>query len=233
MLCMSGVRPIEIEPHERWREYCQFADLRFFFVPFGSTDFDDVLRVRAAVYGNRIGARADETDGHSEHYLCASGGRPLAALRVTRAACGPLDCQEFLPGTLLAEYGGRLGSASRFVALRDAQGSTKIAQLVVEAAWRDQLGRGIRLDVMNVHERAVKYYGKLGYELLAESFFVHPKWKTPSRVMLFPATANRDTPIRPVFEALSDPLELETLTRVVSLSPWAEFMRSKISRAEK
>lgn len=213
----------EIRPHHRWREHCERAGLRFFLVPFNSPRFDDIVQVRAAVYGGGAAAQTDEIDSYSEHYLCVRAGRPVSAMRSTRAIRGPLECHEFMPQRLFNHFSDKLSSGTRFVAIRDAQGSDSIAQLMMEAALIDQLARGARIDVINVHERAVRYYGRFGYELIHESFFVHPRWRTPSRVMLLTATPRCITPLRPIFADIDDPCELESLTEVVMLTPWKEF----------
>lgn len=54
---------------------------------------------------------------------------------------------------------------------------------MVEVAWRRALADGIRIDVIDVNVRAVRYYQKLGYVLVPGSEFVHPVLHTPSVVM--------------------------------------------------
>lgn len=221
----------EIKPHHRWSEHCGEKHYRFFLCSFGTGEFRQILGLRSRVYGSADAAQSDPIDEYSEHYLCLRGEEPVSALRVTRCEAGELDCQAFFPAPLIERCGNLIGSATRFVALPEVQATSKIAQLVVEAAWLDQLERGIRLDLINVHERAVKYYGRLGYELIANSSFTHPKWRTPSQVMVFPATPDRETPIRPVFDGIGDPFDLKSLRVSVDLVPWTDFSRA--SRAKK
>lgn len=220
---------VEIPPHERWRERCRDWEIRFQLTPFGSEDFAKVLAVRSQVYGCEAAAMPDTVDEYSEHYLCLWGEKPVSALRVTRRSAGPLDSEEFLVPSLVSRWKDAISSASRFVALPEIQVTTKIAQLIIEAAWRDQLRRGTRLDVINVHERAVRYYGKLGYELVDQSFFLHPKWNTPSHVMLFPATPHRVSSISPVFDGISEPFDLKALRDDIALADWRTFRRAGLS----
>jgi hypothetical protein len=102
--------------------------------------------------------------------------------------------------------------------------------MLLEVAWLDQIQRGTRLEINNVHERAIGYYGRIGSELVADTYFVHPQWKTPSHVMLYPATPNRNTPIQHVFLGMACPLELSSITDCVELISWQDFRRKRTAR---
>lgn len=80
-----------------------------------------------------------------------------------------------------------------------------------------QLSMGIRIDVIDVHERAIAYYRRLGYLLVKDSFFVHPFWKTPSRVMVIAADADRPCALQHVFVDVSNPLSTDQLRHVVAI----------------
>lgn len=168
----------------------------------------------------RARGKADPVDAHSEHYTARLGSRLVGALRVTRAAAGPLDCEAHYPAAVTACWRHLLTSAGSFAVDPRISRELRIARRLIEFAWMDQLPRGSRLDVINVHERAIAYYGILGYELLEDSFFVHPRLRTPSHVMVFPAAPSLCSPLSHLFEPLSDPFGLERLD--VSLAPWRD-----------
>ncbi|MCC7477969.1 hypothetical protein IT575_05870 [bacterium] len=185
-----------------------------------SKNFDEVLELRSRVIRRHGQAAADPVDSYSEHYTARLGQRLVGALRVTRAACGPLDCEQHYPRNLTCNWRGLLTSAGAFVLDSQAPRELRIARRLIEFAWMDQLPRGSRLDVINVHERAITYYGILGYELLAGSFFIHPRLGTPSHVMLSPSSPGTASPLADLFELLPDPFHLSELD--LELEPWRE-----------
>lgn len=206
-----------LRPHSKWNRHCEEHQLGFGLVEYGTNIFDEVLRLRSEVNNDINSSEADEFDSYSEHYAAWKNGELVAALRVTRAAAGRLDCEEFYPADFVNKYHETIASGSRFVACKGLPLSLKIAQLLLEVGWIDQIHRGTRLDIMNAHERAVRYWNRFGWVLINNSEFVHPKWQTPSRVMLLPATPNRATPFKEIFEETNIPLEIEEIRDYVSV----------------
>jgi hypothetical protein len=200
------------------------ADITFSIISATNSAFNAVLQLRAAVLRGSSGVpQTDPEDEYSEHYCAFSGGCLVAALRVTRASQGPLDCEEHYPQALLEQFRPQLCTASRFVAVRSLPVEWRIPHKLIRYGWVDQLKRGTRLDIINIHRRALSYYGGLDYELLKDSFFTHPRWGTPSLVMVFPATASRATPLHDLFAGIPKPLELAELERVVELDCWQDY----------
>jgi len=218
-------QPAFLASHPVWADYCDAQQLTFQLVRFDDPAFASVLALRHVVYSTGELSRPDSFDPYSEHYLALMDQQPVAAMRVTRIAVGPVECEEYFPKRLILAKGNVICSASRFVALPSAQANTKVAEILTEVVRMHQAKLGTRLDVINVHERAIKYYGRLAYELVADSFFWHPKWKTPSHVMVLPVTPNRDVRMRHVFEDVKDPLEIDELEKLVQFQPWKEFRR--------
>jgi hypothetical protein len=204
------------------------ATLRFELVSAGSAAFDKVLQLRSLVTRRPV-APACAIDRYSEHYVASFEGTVIGALRVTRAARGRLDCEEHFPPRLVSAYREQLTSASSFVAWQQVPRQLALARRLVEFAWQDQLPRGTRVDVINVHERAVTYYGQLGYELVAGSAFTHPRYGTPSRVMVFAARPGLPGPLAALFEAVDNPVRREDLLRQVELTPWQELRPQTVS----
>ncbi len=213
-----------VVPHEKSWAHCSMNGIHFEKVSPHQPSFEVVLRLRQRVLGRS--ELLDPVDDYSSHYVAMVNEVAAAALRVTRLTDGQLDCQTFLPQRLLACYESSICSASRFVADPRFPPSLKLAHMLVETAWVDQLLFGTRLDIINVHERAVRYYGKMGYELVRDSCFVHPVFHTPSRVMVYPATASRESPLKHVFEGLESPFPHEHLSEHISVEPWKTFRRT-------
>ena len=212
-------------PHQKWDRHCQDSRIRFATTTADDPEFDMVLALREQVSDKP--QAPDRIDLHSAHHLAFVNDEPAATLRVTRLTDGELDCGNYYPNTILNEFRAELCNASRFFAHSKHPHSLKLAHLLVEVAWRQQLQLGTRLDVINVHERAIRYYGRMGYELVSNSFFRHPVLDTPSRVMVFPATPCRDTPLDHVFDDIESPFDFETLATLVDLEPWREFRKSQ------
>jgi hypothetical protein len=211
----------KVGPHKYWDEHCRLHCLSFEQICYGSDAFEEILHLRSLALKTPLAAEPDDCDCRSEHYAVRRDKQLCAAIRITRAQSGLLDCEEFYPKTMLHQLRHLIGSASRFVANPIIGREVRVSQLLIEAGWNDQLSKGIRLDVINVHKRAVRYYGKLGYELVANSFFYHPKWNTPSFVMVFPATPHRETPIKHLFKEINHAMNLQDLIACgVELSDW-------------
>ena len=223
--------PVFLVSHPIWEEYCISNQLTFRLIRSDDLAFALVLELRQAVYNAGELSQPDKFDPYSEHYLVLMQQRPVAAMRVTRKVVGPIECEEYFPEPLIRAKGSVICSASRFVALPSAQANTKVAEILTEVVRTHQAKLGTRLDVINVHERAIKYYGRLAYELVADSFFWHPKWNTPSHVMVLPVTPNRDVRMRHVFADVKDPLEIDELEKLVQLEPWREFRRKAVNES--
>lgn len=201
--------------HNRWEAHFNAWDLSFKIVVFESAEFEQILGLRERLSGQQGMNNQDQIDAYSDHYGIFQGNGLIAALRVTRGASGRLDCEEIYPAKLMENFRPILGSASKFVCRKGLPLAWKTTQILIENAWFDQLSKGIRLDIINVHQRAIGYYQKIGYILLADSFFYHPVWNTPSYVMLLPADPHRESKMKPLFKGINNPLPLSLLQKYV------------------
>jgi hypothetical protein len=149
-----------------------------------SPRYADVLAVRRT----RASAGIDDAfDVNAIHYLLEVDGRPSISMRVHRAADGPMECEEFYPAALRAEHRAVVASASRLVARATSGRDPASVRDFVRSVWRDQLAMGTRLDLVNVAQPMVGYYRRLGYLLVPNSGFIHPRLGTQSVVMLMAA----------------------------------------------
>jgi hypothetical protein len=172
--------------------------------------FKDVLALRAAGYAIAPGRCRDETDDYSDVVVAYVEGRPAGTLRITHAMRGRLDCEEHFPAALVERHRPRLGSASRFCVGRHGVG-LPIARMLIEAGWRLALDQGTRLDIIDVHARATRYYRRLGYHLLHWPGFTHPLLGTPSRVMAFTTEPDRATPLAHLLAGLEDHVRVQEI----------------------
>jgi ribosomal protein S18 acetylase RimI-like enzyme len=193
------------------------SDLQIVALRVSDSQFSDVLDVRSRVYRLRPKQVVDAVDTWSAIYVAYLDRAPVGSLRVTLKRNGPLDCEQYFPKTLLAAYGDRVGSASRFCVLPGVASEARVADRLLEAAWTDALKQGVLLDVINVHQRAIRYYRRRGYQLVRDSFFVHPLWHTPSEVMVFRASRSHQSPIQHLCTGLGHEITEQELAQCVNL----------------
>ena len=199
--------------------------LRVIEADTSSRAYNDIIGMRSELcekYGFPRAWAADKVDDYSTLYCAYADDRPVGTIRVTRAADGKLTYEDFYPARLLADFRDRIGSGARFIVRQDLPPGMQIARVLIETAWLDQFRRGIRLDIIDAHPRALRYYERLGYRLIAGSHFVNPRAGWPSYVMVYAATDRQGGPLRHLFEGLEDPISAETLERYVKFTTVAD-----------
>lgn len=204
---ISGV----LSPLPKWEKLCVQEDLNFELVSFDSPQFAEILELRNASRARHEVSLTDELDSYSEHYIARQHGRMVAALRATRASEGTLDFQECYPEEFISRFRSKICSGSRFTSTRNFAQNLRLIKLLLEVGWTDQIRRGIRINIMLAHERAVPYWKRLGWLQVTGSHCQHPHWHIPCSVMLFPVTPYRETPMREVFGGITEPLEIEDI----------------------
>jgi len=144
--------------------------------------FASVLQLRADAY--KMPQEPDEMDSCSDLYILARNNEPIATMRVTQAKRGKIECEEFYPQEILSKHRNRVGTATRFAKNPVIQTEPHIMPLFIQEMWRDQVREEIAVSVINATAKLIPYYQALGYDILCGSFFKHPKFGTPSYVML-------------------------------------------------
>jgi hypothetical protein len=123
-------------------------------------------------------------------------------MRVNQARRGPLDCEEFYPTAFLNRFRQVIGSASRFARRAGSEAEPALMRTFIREVWRHQYQDGMRVDLINVHEPMVFYYQRLGYELLCNSFFKHPRLGTNNHVMCLIACSEAPAGLGQLFEGV-------------------------------
>lgn len=198
----SGVcQPSIVATHECWR-----------VLKLGKTQalFTDCLKIRASHAGNPVSCM-DRFDDTADIYLLLEAETPLATMRINQARRGPLDCEEFYPAEFLDEFRSLIGSASRFARKASTKPDLALMRRFVREVWRDQFADGMRVDLINVHAPMVPYYRRLGYELVCNSFFRHPRLATDSYVMCLIATPEVPGGLGQVFQSRHEPGQFHRL----------------------
>ncbi len=144
----------------------------------------DVLVLRSRIYGRPVSECRDEFDEYSDHYVLYTQGIPHYASRVTRAALGPIECEEFYPQELLRRFRDRLSSSGRLIRNPSLSGGPEQLIHFYIAAWRDLIDKGIRVDIGNVTRHFLRYQNAFGYTPLDVPTFRHPVFDTESYTLV-------------------------------------------------
>jgi len=171
-------------------------------------------KVDSALYSNILSVRvntdsrwADQgtpVDNHSDHYCMFVNKVPVGSLGVTRLLEGEVYLNEFCPPQLFEDYRDSLVSAYRYRILSDfRRGSALVPELqlskyLVREAWREQIRKGARIDVINIEMTHVPLYQRMGYVLCEGYNYLDPVLGTPSGVMFLPTDPDRSSIIQDI-----------------------------------
>lgn len=193
---------------------CEDYACMIILIPPHSEAFEVVTSIRSQ---SGVGAFSDEHDQTADIYLMVREDTPVATMRVNQARKGRLDCEEFYPGEFLTRHRHMIGSASRLARSPATKPSVYLMRHFVRSVWQHQLRHGMRVDLINVHQRMIPYYADMGYRLLYNSFFWHPRIHTPSHVMFMVASRNAHSPLADICAPADDPLLQELVTKNVPI----------------
>ncbi|MDM8515404.1 hypothetical protein QUF76_04335 [Desulfobacterales bacterium HSG16] len=187
--------------------------------------YNDILFVRGEAYKNSVlyskifKSSYTDYDSYSELYCLYINDEPMGTVTGTQATSGKLDCEEYYPTVFLEKYRDIISSASKFATLKyyscEKINGNRVAHLLLEAVWKDQINMGIRIDIVNVHEKMISYYRKLGYLLITDSFFLHPEFHTPSYVMFLSADESHPSYFQNLFSGLENQMTLDMVSNYI------------------
>lgn len=161
-------------------------------------------------------------DKYSDHYRLSIGGKATGALSVTQAKNGRVDCEEYIPECLVDSYRDVISSACKFRIIKQRiqhlQNRSKmdLPKQVLKTAFKDQLTKGTRLDIINAHKSFARYYRQIGYVSIDDGGFIHPVLGTDSLIMYLPADPSRTSMGQDLFEKCDNPLMLSDVKKVLT-----------------
>jgi hypothetical protein len=191
-------------------------DLRVARVSVSEPAYEDVLSVRSSAYGFPARQTIAAIDAYSELYCAYVGGRPVASITATRAACGTLDCEQYYPADFVAHFRSKLSSTARYCRIADQTVAPAVLQLMIGIALRDQVELGARVFIGNCQPEYLNYYLRLGYQLIAGYAFTHPRWNTRSLVLVA-SDLHKFRGLAPANADLADPVTQGELAAQVNL----------------
>ncbi|MBF0593014.1 MAG: hypothetical protein HQL02_13095 [Nitrospirae bacterium] len=188
--------------------------------------YKDVLHIRSEAFTKSLGVKItpDEAmtiyDAYSYLFCLYVNEEPAVSLTVTFARDGKLDCEEFYPTELIDRYRNVTGSAGKLCAVNKYECEiNRFAHILTYQVWNYVYNRGIRLDIMNAKEGLMsKYYLRMGYMLVENSLFIHPKWQTHSHVFLLPADSTINSHFKDIFKKGQDDLSINEISKYVRLT---------------
>ena len=203
-------------------QHCEKSKISLIKTSASGCVYEDILTVRRQL-NDRSRADAISPDDQGTDLYCAYvDGMPVGTIRVARACQTQLDCEEYYPQELLNKFRNNIGTASHFAVLQNLDPSLKLAKVIIESAWEDQIKNGYRIDVINAHERGVSYYQRLGYKVVEGSFFIHPRLGTPSYVLVLVADPSGNSSLKHCFQGVADPIteaDLESQVTLTTMKP--------------
>jgi len=161
-------------------------------------------------------------DSYSDHYCLAVDDVAVGCLSMTRALHGDIFFHGYYPRIFFDKYLDRVMSAYRFRMLHpyrrtsSRSGGVSLASIMAKEAWREQIAKGVRLDLINVEKEYVRYYQRLGYIYCEGADFICPIFHTPISIMYLPADPTRGSLIKDLIQDQDDPLFAKDLRRVLS-----------------
>jgi len=186
----------------------------------------DILNVRNDPYNHsNLLELAYPFDFYSDHYRLMVDGITAGALTVTQARNGTIDCEEYIPKALVENFREVICSACKFRVIKqrikhiEKRSKMELPMQVLKSAYKDQLNKGSRLDIINAHKTFSRYYTKMGYLPIENSDFIHPVLGTESIIMYLPVDPSRKTAVQDLFAQYDDPLMLSEVQRILTKTP--------------
>jgi hypothetical protein len=147
-------------------------------------------------------------DDYSDHYCMLVDDEPVGSLGVTRLIDGPVFLSEYVPQLLSDNFYDTLCSAYRFRILSEFRRTSplvpgiNLSRHIVREVWREQLMKGVRLDVINIESSYIPLYQRMGYEICEGFDYIDPALGTPSSIMYLAADVGRPSIIQDILQDL-------------------------------
>lgn len=182
--------------------------------------FDDVMTIRNRT-DDRWPDQGVAVDRYSDHYCMLVDATPVGCLSITRALHGEIFFQEYFPQAFFDHFQDRVVSAYRFRLLpqyrRTSQQASGIgvATIMAKEIWREQIAKGVGIDLINVERSYVRYYQRLGYVLCEGYDFICPIFHEPISIMYLPTDPTRDSIIKDLVQGRTDNVLMKNIHRVL------------------
>lgn len=147
-------------------------------------------------------------DSYSHHFLLVKKSHAVGVISVTAMRDGTIDCEDHYPKPLLDKYGKWLETAYAFHILESGRPAFSSVIRMVRAIWKDRLPQGSRLHLVNATGPLIGRYKAMGYTLIPNATFMHPRLSTLTVPMVLPADPNRRSVCQQLFTDISSPLSL-------------------------
>lgn len=147
-------------------------------------------------------------DEYSDHYCMFLDDKPVGSLGVTRLLDGPVFLSEYVPPVFADHFYDELGSAYRFRIISDFRRTSplvpgvNLSRHIVREVWREQLAKGVTMDVINIESSYVPLYQRMGYDLCEGYDYIDPELGTPSSIMYLVADVERPSIIQDILQDL-------------------------------
>lgn len=163
--------------------------------------YSDAVRVATVAY-----ARSEEevrhlVDPYSDIYVGYRDGIPVATMSTTHARSGPLLLEECYPPALFRLGRQRIAAAYRLGVTQRYANDARTARLMMLVGYAQTMSYGAAISLMNANHRMVRYYTRFGWTPIRQARFTHPRYGTPSQVMIYIADRYRHDIFAPIVRA--------------------------------
>lgn len=196
--------------------------------------YSEVLSVRQKT-DPRWKDQTAPVDQYSDHYCVFVDQNPVASLGVTRLVDGPIFLNEYCPPELLEEFKDCLCSAFRFRILSNYRRGSRlvpgisISRHLVREAWRDQIKKGIKLDVINIESTHIPLYQRMGYELCDGYTYVDPILGTSSGIMYLATDPDKESIIQDIVKESGQFLSTATVHNCLTRTVFGSDRKSAVN----
>ena len=168
--------------------------------------FINAIKFAAKTYGLPINLVVAPEDDYSKIYILTQGNRICGTITVTWAIDGQLEAEGCMPEPLLHQYRDKLCTAYRLAVEPKGYPKYLLASLLMRYCFAHGLACGMRIAIVAVKSKLLRYYRMVGYFPLGTDTFQHPRLNSSHTFVLCPADPDRDSIFRDICSLIDDPI---------------------------
>lgn len=179
----------------------------------GSRTYDAIIAFAAERYGVPAHLATAAEDAYSDIFAFFEGDALVGTITVTRHAVGPIEAAAHYPPAVMTAFGPRIATFYRLAA-RPGYGRLGLTAMRI-ACWYS-LQQGVRLALFSAKPAMVRWYQRVGFEVLTGVPYVHPRLKSEHVALFCPADPNRHSIFADLCAQVDDHLTVAEVRAVVA-----------------
>lgn len=179
----------------------------------GSATYRAVIAFAASRYGVPAHLATAAEDAYSDIFGFFEGDALVGTITVTRHAVGPIEAAAHYPPAVMAAFGPQIATFYRLAA-RPGYGRLGLTAMRI-ACWYS-LQQGVRLALFSAKPAMVRWYQRVGFEVLTGIPYVHPRLKSEHVALFCPADPNRHSIFADLCAQVDDHLTVAEVRAVLA-----------------